>query len=102
MAEGPSTRRRRVFVEDARREGAYLRMTWHPDGRQFVVSTWTDDVCTGAVRVRVEEAAGLIALLADGMAEATAAAPPPTTGTPHTTGWRARVDALLRRARRAA
>jgi hypothetical protein len=101
MAEGPSTRRRRVFVEDARREGAYLRMTWHPDGRQFVVSTWIDDVCTGAVRVPVEEAAGLIGLLADGMAEATAAAPPPT-GTPQATGWRARVDALLRRARRAA
>jgi hypothetical protein len=101
MAEGPSTRRRRVFVEDARREGAYLRVTWHPDGRQFVVSTWTDDVCTGAVRVPVEEAASLIGLLADGMAEATVATPPPT-GTPRAPAWRARVDALLRRARRAA
>jgi hypothetical protein len=101
MAEGPSTRRRRVFVEDARREGAYLRVTWHPDGRQFVVSTWTDEVCTGAVRVPVEEAAALVGLLADGMAEAAAAAPPPS-GTPHAPGWRARVDALLRRARRAA
>ena len=61
-----------MFVEDARRDGTYLRATWHADGRQFVVSTWTDDVCTGAVRIPVEQAAELIGLLADGMAEATA------------------------------
>ena len=100
VAEGASKRRRRVFVEDARRDGAYLRATWHPDGRQFVVSTWTDDVCTGAVRVPVEEAAALIGLLADGMAEA--AATPPPERHPAAPGWRARVDSWLRRSRRAA
>jgi len=100
VAEGASKRRRRVFVEDARRDGAYLRATWHPDGRQFVVSTWTDDVCTGAVRVPVEEAAALIGLLADGMAEATA--PPPPEQHPSAPGWRTRIDGWLRRTRRAA
>jgi hypothetical protein len=65
-----------VFVEDARRDGTYLRVTWHPEGGQFVVSTWDDDLCTGAVRVPAAAAAPLIALLADGMADA-AGAPAP-------------------------
>jgi hypothetical protein len=65
-----SQRRRRVFVEDARANGLFLRTTWHPEGRQFVVSTWNGEVCTGAVRVPVEGAAELISLLADGLADA--------------------------------
>ena len=43
---------RRVLIEDARRDGHHLRVTWHPGNRQFVVSTWHDDVCTGATRPR--------------------------------------------------
>ena len=43
--------RRRVFIEDARHNGVYLRTTWHDEAGQFVISTWNDDVCTGAVRV---------------------------------------------------
>ncbi len=62
--------RRRVFVEDARANGLYLRTTWHPEAQQFVVSTWHDEVCTGAVRVPATAAADLIALLADGLADA--------------------------------
>jgi len=100
VAEGASKRRRRVFVEDARRDGAYLRATWHAEGRQFVVSTWTDDLCTGAVRVPVERAADLIGLLADGMADATA--PPPPERHSGSTGLKARLDGLLRRVRHAA
>ena len=68
VAEGP--KRRRVFVEDARRDGTYLRVTWHPEGGQFVVSTWDDELCTAAVRIKAADAAGLIAVLADGMAAA--------------------------------
>jgi hypothetical protein len=67
--------RRRLFIEDARRNGLYLRTTWHPEARQFVISTWNDDVCTGAVRVPVAEVAQLIGLLADGLADV-AAVPP--------------------------
>jgi hypothetical protein len=67
--------RRRLFIEDARRNGLYLRTTWHPEAGQFVISTWNDDVCTGAVRVPVAEVAQLIGLLADGLADV-AAVPP--------------------------
>lgn len=62
--------RQRVFVEDSRNDGTYLRATWHAEGRQFVVSTWRDDVCTGAVRVPASSAPELISLLAEGLADA--------------------------------
>jgi hypothetical protein len=74
------TGRRRVFVEDARGNGQYLRATWHAEANQFVISVWNDDVCTAAVRVSSERAAELIGLLADGMAAAipTASGPSPS------------------------
>ena len=75
MAMAEFATRRRLFIEDARRNGLYLRTTWHPEARQFVISTWNDDVCTGAVRVPVAEVAQLIGLLADGLADV-AAVPP--------------------------
>jgi hypothetical protein len=63
---------RRVFVEDERRDGKFLRMTWHPDRRTFVVSTWEGAVCVGAARIRVEQAPPLIEVLAWGLADAAA------------------------------
>jgi hypothetical protein len=69
-----ATHRRRVLVEDARRAGQHLRGTWHPDERQFVISTWNRDVCTAATRLDVDGAAALAGLLVDGMADA--ASPP--------------------------
>ncbi|HEX6237275.1 MAG TPA: hypothetical protein VFZ68_08775 [Acidimicrobiales bacterium] len=65
-----SLRRRRVIIEDARRNGHHLRATWHADRRQFVVSTWRDDVCTGSARLAVEDAAELTSLLVDGVTQA--------------------------------
>jgi hypothetical protein len=76
MGERPTTKRRRVLIEDARRDGSYLRVTWHPEGRVFVVSTWRDEVCTGAIRVRADASAELAGLLVDGLADA-ATLPPP-------------------------
>lgn len=61
---------RRVFVEDERRDGKFLRMTWHPDRRTFVVSTWDGSVCVGATRVPVADAPALIEVLAHGLADA--------------------------------
>jgi hypothetical protein len=98
VGQGPV--RRRVFVEDSRRDGTFLRVTWHPDGGQFVVSTWHDEVCTGAVRVPAEDAAPLIGLLADGLADAAtrpAAPPAPARHRGWATSVLARVGALLRR-----
>ncbi|MGQ0432922.1 MAG: hypothetical protein ACT452_11030 [Microthrixaceae bacterium] len=61
---------RRAFVEDARRNGQFLRVTWHGDRQQFVVSNWDGSVCVGATRVSVEEAPALIDVVAQGLADA--------------------------------
>jgi hypothetical protein len=66
-------RRHRVLIEDARRNGHHLRATWHPETCQFVVSTWNDDVCTGATRLAVDDVSELTGLLVDGLAEAASA-----------------------------
>jgi hypothetical protein len=59
-----------VLIEDARRNGHHLRATWHPDTRQFVLSTWREDVCTGSARLAVEDVAELTGLLVDGLSDA--------------------------------
>lgn len=90
-------RRRRVIIEDARRAGGYLRATWHPATRQFVVSTWRGDVCTGAAQLSVEDAADLAGLLVDGLADGAAA--PATAAPAERAALQPRVLALLNRAR---
>jgi hypothetical protein len=75
-----AARRRRVLIGDARRNGNHLRTTWHREDRVFVMSTWNGEVCTGAIRVPMEEAAELVALLVDGLADA--AATPAPAGSP--------------------
>jgi hypothetical protein len=82
LARDRPARRHRVLIEDARRNGHHLRVTWHPDKRQFVVSTWSLDVCTGSARLAVEDAAELTSLLVDGLTEAaTVVEPPAATAT---------------------
>jgi hypothetical protein len=74
-------RRHRVIIEDARHNGHYLRITWHPERRQFVVSTWRDDVCTGAAQLSAADGAEVAALLVEGLADAaTTPVPAPATG----------------------
>ena len=72
-----------MFVEDVRRNGCFLRVTWHGDERTFVVSNWEDDVCVGASRVDVHGAAKLVGLLANGIADAATPRPasPPASPT---------------------
>jgi hypothetical protein len=85
---GDRHKRHRVFVEDARRNGSYLRATWHPERRVFTISTWTGEVCTGAVRVPASQAPELVGLVVDGLAElaipqdAPVAARPPAPSAP--------------------
>jgi hypothetical protein len=76
MGERASVRRR-VLIEDARRNGHHLRATWHAETRQFVFSTWRDDVCTGATRVAVEDVAELAGLMVDGLADSAGLSPGP-------------------------
>lgn len=74
-----------MLIEDSRRNGRYLRTTWHAEGRMFVLSTWTDEVCTGAVRIPVERAPDLINLLTDGVGDALEAPAKPTGKAPSPT-----------------
>ncbi len=73
-----------MLIEDARRNGQHLRATWHPDKRQFVLSTWTADVCTGAARLAAEDVAELTGLLVDGLADAATVRPAPPPAVPST------------------
>jgi hypothetical protein len=89
--DGALKGRRRVFVEDARRNGQFLRVTWHGDRQQFVVSNWEDTVCVGATRVPVAQAPELVGLLVEGLADA-ASQPRPVAAVPrtlveHLTAW---------------
>jgi hypothetical protein len=71
-------------VSDVRGNGNYLRTTWHAEDSMFVFSVWNGDVCLGAVRVPVEDAADMVSLLMDGMIDVVAAGPlplPPAHGT---------------------
>ncbi len=90
---------RRVFIQDARGGDGFLRATWHAEGRTVVLSSWEGDVCVAATRVRVEDTAELIAMLARALAEASVAvaatAPAPALTRPSC--WR-RVVTLGRRA----
>jgi hypothetical protein len=77
MGERTSVRRR-VLIEDARRNGHHLRATWHAETRQFVFSNWRDDVCTGATRIAVEDVAELAGLMVDGLADSAVTSPAPS------------------------
>ena len=44
-------------------------MSSHPESGVVILSLWTGDTCTGTFRVPMADAAGLIATLADGMAQ---------------------------------
>jgi hypothetical protein len=83
MGERPQ-RRHRVLIEDARRDGHHLRATWHPGRRQFVLSTWSADTCTGAAQLAVGDVAELASLLVDGLAEAAARPAKPVPVVPST------------------
>ena len=74
--QSTASARRRVFVEDARRNGQFLRVTWHAEQQQFVISNWDGNLCVGATRVPVESIPDLVSLLVEGLAEAATPAPP--------------------------
>ena len=76
---------RRVFIEDLRRDGMFLRVTWHSEHSAFVVSHWDRDVCVAATRVAAKDVADVVSLLTNGLADAliSAEASPPEAPSPH-------------------
>jgi hypothetical protein len=58
-------RPRSLTIPDARGQGAYLRVTRHPEQRKVVISHWRDDVCVASTPVELGEVPALIGVLAD-------------------------------------
>lgn len=71
----------RATIEDARRNGNLLRVTWHEAEQRFAVSHWRDNVRIAATQVEVQDAAPMVGVLVDGPASAAGrpapVAPPP-------------------------
>lgn len=84
MVEHAAVGVRRAFVEDARRDGKFMRLTWHGDRQQFVVSNWDGNTCIGATRVPVSDAPALIGVLTAGLADAAGRPPVPVAARPRT------------------
>jgi hypothetical protein len=68
----------RVFVPDGRGIDQFLRVMWHAEARQFVLSIWQEELCVAAVRVDVHDTAELVQLLVNGLADAVQVEAPPT------------------------
>jgi hypothetical protein len=64
-----------VEVTDPRDDHRRLRVSWHPERRELIVSHWRDNVCVATTPVGVKEIAGLIGLLASALQDA-AMSPP--------------------------
>ena len=58
--------RRDLFVDE---RGAAMRVTWHPERDEVVVSLWRADRCTQTVRLSRRDAGRLAAFLATALAE---------------------------------
>lgn len=62
-------------LPDVRGEHRALQVTWHERDGVFVVSTWRHGQCVASVRLAPAEAASLVAVLADGLAQCRIEAP---------------------------
>ena len=55
-----------IFL-DARSDDRALRVSWHHDGGLVVLSLWRDNVCSGSLRLTVDEVPELIDMLRTGL-----------------------------------
>ncbi|HET9060888.1 MAG TPA: hypothetical protein VFN61_13285 [Acidimicrobiales bacterium] len=94
----------RVFLRDARGQGRYMRVTWHPDSATVVFSHWQGDVCMASTRVPIVPASRLVRLLVSALADVATrpslpvGEPTPvlTGGPPSHTRWQLRLRKRLR------
>lgn len=63
-------RPRSLTIQDARGQGATLRVTRHPEQHKIVLSHWRDDVCVASTPIELSEASALIGVLADALGDA--------------------------------
>lgn len=62
------------WFPDARSGERAMRVSWHGELGCVVLSSWKDQACVSTVRLTTEDAARLIAVLAEGLAAAAGAA----------------------------
>jgi hypothetical protein len=55
------------WIADQRGDGRGVRVSSHVEGGYLVLSTWRDDACVSTVRLSPDEAAELVAGLAEGL-----------------------------------
>jgi len=72
MTAALSHRSNREWFVDRRAPDRRLQVTWHTADHTAVLSIWQGEVCTGTFQLRMEDAAALIAHLADGLGRAAA------------------------------
>jgi len=70
-----------VEVTDPRDDHRRLRLSWHPERRELIVSHWRDNVCVATTPVGVKEIAGLIELLVKALEDAATSSPAPAEPT---------------------
>jgi hypothetical protein len=68
------------WVFDQRGEGRAVRVSAHTDDGFLVLSTWKSDACVATVRLLPDEAAQLVATIAEALARLAAPAPPEGPG----------------------
>jgi hypothetical protein len=64
-------RKPRVLFGDARGRG--LGITWHEEQGLFVLSLWEGERCTGTIQLAPSQAARLVAILGEQLAQSLAA-----------------------------
>lgn len=67
VAMRPPSPSRERWIADQRGEGRAVRVSAHAEGGFLVLSTWKEDTCVSTVRLLPDEAALLVAGLADGL-----------------------------------
>ncbi len=59
------------IILDSRRGGRALRVSWHPETDQVVLSLWRENVCVGSFRLDADEVPDLIESLRAGLTDTT-------------------------------
>jgi hypothetical protein len=72
----PQTSAHGPWIADQRGEGRAVRVSTHVEAGFLVMSTWKEETCVSTVRLLPDEAALLVAGLAQGLSRLSEAQPP--------------------------
>jgi hypothetical protein len=61
---------RRRWFSDARDQGRQMEVSWHPEQHIVIVSIWSATRCRASFRLPIEEAPGVIEMLAASLGDA--------------------------------